>query len=478
MATTWIGQTIGNWRIDAKIGEGGCGQVFRGVDVMLDRPVALKVLHPRLASRTDIAERFRVEAHAMARLAHPNVATVYSFHREDEACVLVMEFVEGDTFEALLKREGPMPPARALPLIRQALDGVHHAHREGIVHRDLKATNLMLNGAGVVKVMDFGIAQVLGQGSQGDSRPVGTPEYMSPEQVRGEPLDGRADVYALGVLLFKLLTGRLPIRGDTPNDVLRAQLEDPPRPIRALAPALPEAVALVVERAMAKRSQERFADAAAFRAALEHLEHDFDATPGSGEPAAPERTHDGDTVSDADSEIAPTQVMWEPTPTRASRRRLVWAAGCSAAALLLGLVWMTQRAPGSGDTRSPRAQASASAPSPHRLPPLPQPPPVGFVEWPADLLSAGPPAILGPGDFAAIPRAPSLPDPISEPVAPPVEQASVDPPSVAPAKKARAPRVAKPQNRSVRNLPASAATTPPAAPEPVPERESGWVIRR
>ncbi len=472
MATTWIGQTIGNWRIDDKIGEGGCGQVFRGVDVMLDRPVALKVLHPRLASRSDIAERFRVEAHAMARLAHPNVATVYSFHREDEACVLVMEFVEGDTFEALLKREGPMPAQRALPLIRQALDGVHHAHREGIVHRDLKATNLMLNGAGVVKVMDFGIAQVLGQNGEGDSRPVGTPEYMSPEQVRGEPLDGRADVYALGVLLFKLLTGRLPIRGDTPNDVMRAQLEDPPRPIRVLAPTLPESVAVVVERAMAKRADDRFADAAAFREELERVEPD-----AKTEPPEVVAEHPAEPSGDSDSEIGPTQVMWEPAvPRWPTRRRLLWTGAGGAAALAFVGLWLGQSGRVEATAQEPPT-APASTLSRHRLPPLPQPPPVGFTQWPDHTPTAAHPATLGPLDFAAIPVAPTLPEPIHEPVPTP-PQASGETPSAVPVKKERAPRVAKPQNRVVRNPPARSATTPPAAPEPVPERDSGWVIRR
>jgi serine/threonine-protein kinase len=483
LAIDWLGQTIGNWRIDEKIGEGGCGQVFRGVDVMLDRQVAVKVLQPRLAERSDVAERFRVEAHAMARLSHPNVATLYSFHRESDTYVMVMEFVEGETFEALLKREGPMAAERAVPLLLQALDGVGHAHRGGIVHRDLKATNLMLNEAGVVKVMDFGIAQVFGEAaSQTASRPVGTPEYMSPEQVRGEALDGRADVYALGVLLFKLLTGRLPIRGDTPADVMRAQLDVAPRPIRTLAPTLSEPVAKAVERAMAKRADDRFADAGTFKAILEQ------AATAASAASDPNATPQSPGVEeDLDSDVGPTQVMLEPALSLGSTRKqkVVWGGiGSLAASALFGL-WFAQT--GRVDAQPSDAALDRAPHSPHRLPPLPALPPVGFVEWP---LGAGPLAGLEPprgvltqDDFASIPVAPSLPHTIAPrgaPEAPPASAAGERPPAEQ-AKKERAPRAAKPQNR-----PSMAEQTPvapavdPTRPEPGPSPDggSGWVIRR
>ncbi len=270
MSDSWIGKIVGNCRIERKIGEGGCGSVYRSVDLMLERPVAVKVLHGGLAARRDVSERFRSEAHTLARLSHPNVATLYSFHREEDTYLMVMEFVEGKTFDELIREHGYLSQERAIPLFCQALDGIHHAHQAGVIHRDLKGSNVMRNAQGVVKVMDFGIARALWSPelTQAD-HPLGTPEYMSPEQVGAEEIDARADIYSLGVLLFKMLTGRLPFTGDSPYDIMRAQVDQLPPSVRDHVPEIAPAVDEVILRALAKDRSERFESAGALRCALE-----------------------------------------------------------------------------------------------------------------------------------------------------------------------------------------------------------------
>src|SRR5499427_9767867 len=212
-----IGNLIGNnYKITEKIGEGGMGSVYKGVDVMLEREVAIKVLRPELARQPDIVERFRSEAVTLAKLNHPNIATLFSFLRQGEDFFMVMEFVRGQTLDNLIRRSGAMPCDRAIGLFCQALEGIDHAHRMGIVHRDIKPANMMLTENGTLKVMDFGIARVLGTSRmtrQGNI--VGTIEYMSPEAIQGQEVDLRTDIYSLGILLYELLTGRLPFDSDT-----------------------------------------------------------------------------------------------------------------------------------------------------------------------------------------------------------------------------------------------------------------------
>jgi serine/threonine-protein kinase len=264
-----IGKTIGNYRIDEKLGEGGVGLVWRATDLVLDRPVALKVLRAEFAARDGVVERFRSEAVTLARLNHPNVATLYSFVCEGDLLMMVMEYVQGQTFEHLVHAFGPMRFQRALPLFFQALDGIEYAHDHGIVHRDIKASNVMLNHLGVVKVMDFGIARVLGSVhlTQHEHR-VGTPAFMAPEQIRGEEADVRSDVYSLGLLLYLLLTGKAPFSAKSDYELCRMHLEEAPPSPRAVAGDIPDAVERAVLRTLAKAPAERFETVRELRAAL------------------------------------------------------------------------------------------------------------------------------------------------------------------------------------------------------------------
>jgi serine/threonine-protein kinase len=463
---SWIGRTVGNCRIEEKIGEGGCGEVYRGVDLMLDRSVAIKILHPRLASRRDLAERFRSEALTLARLSHPNVATLYSFHQEGDASLMVMEFVRGKTFDALLRERGRMSPDEALPLFLQALDGIEHAHALGVIHRDLKGSNVMRADSGGVKVMDFGIARALGSPglTQGD-HPIGTPEYMPPEQVRAEEIDARADVYALGALLFKMLTGRLPFTGKSHFDVLRAQVEEAPPALRELVPDLPPALEAAVARALAKSPADRFQSVAELRRAIEEA---------SGVAARlPE-------------EDAPTQVLPRREPTRAETTLedprtptleiaharpspLRLGVGALAVALTLLLVWLGLR-----DAPREASQPPASlAETPAETDPALEAPLAGGI--PADL-EAGP---APPGPEVG-PATATAAEPAPETAPRPAPRARPRPggrrTAVASAPKAAAPSASEPGPRSGSGWRRETSPTGPRAADEEPRDR--WLIRR
>jgi serine/threonine-protein kinase len=257
-----IGQTIGKYRVDALIGRGGMGTVYRATDETLNREVALKVLNAEL-NDPEIARRFRAEAVTVARLSHPGIATIYEFFQHEGQWLMVMEFVRGETLERLVSRIGPLSAYRAAELCMQALAALAHAHGLGVVHRDLKPANLMLNDTGVVKVMDFGIARVSGSEHLTHAGfMMGTPAYMAPEQVMGSSVDARADLYAMGVVFYRLVTGKLPFKGDTAFAMAQSQVNDPPTPVMLARPDLPPWVEPIVARALAKQPQERFQTAA------------------------------------------------------------------------------------------------------------------------------------------------------------------------------------------------------------------------
>ena len=285
----------GRYRIGELIGRGGMADVFRGEDLRLHRPVAVKLMRRDLARDPHFQARFRKEARSAASLNHPSIVSVYDTGEvslEDglhpvDCPFLVMELVSGRTLREILHAEGAVGTDRAVAWTRGVLEALEHAHEEGIVHRDVKPANVMVTETGAVKVMDFGIAHALADTSATTSQTqavVGTALYLAPEQATGRTVDGRADLYAAGCLLFELLTGRPPFTGDTPLAVAYQHVrEEPPAP-SDVDPDLPPAFDPVVLRALRKDPQDRFPTGAAFLAALEEAAADPHAAPGRHTP--------------------------------------------------------------------------------------------------------------------------------------------------------------------------------------------------
>src|SRR3989442_15337755 len=276
-----IGRQVATYRVDAKLGEGGMGVVYRAVDVTLDRPVALKLLSTDLARDPDLIERFRAEAKAQANLNHTNIATLYSFLQVEGTSLIVMEYVDGETFDQMIRRRGPIPHEESVPLFKQALLGIGFAHRMGIIHRDIKPGNLMVNRHRIVKVMDFGIAKVLGgRRLTRTGMQVGTVLYMSPEQIRNARVDIRADIYSLGVTLYEMLSGHVPFDSDSDFEVMSDHVSTPPVPPTRHYPYIPPGIEGAVLRALEKDPDARFQTVEEFGAALEHIEGAREVAPG------------------------------------------------------------------------------------------------------------------------------------------------------------------------------------------------------
>jgi serine/threonine-protein kinase len=262
------GQIIGKYRIVERVGKGGMGTVYRARDETLSRDVAIKILNPEL-NEPELARRFRSEAVTVARLNHPGIATVFDLFQHDDRWLMAMEFVHGETLDALVERVGALSVDRAVELMTQALAALHYAHGVGVVHRDLKPANLMLSESGVVKIMDFGIARVIGSEHMTTTGlTMGTPAYMAPEQVLGREVDARADLYAMGVVFYRLVTAKLPFAGATPFAIAHSQVQDAPTPVRISREDLPHWIEDVIAHALEKRPEARFQTAQALADAI------------------------------------------------------------------------------------------------------------------------------------------------------------------------------------------------------------------
>jgi tRNA A-37 threonylcarbamoyl transferase component Bud32 len=341
----------GRYLLEAEIASGGMGTVWRARDEVLGRPVAVKVLHERLARDPDLLDRFRREAVAAARLSHPAVVRVFDTGIDDGVCYIVMELFEGRTLESVLVEEGPLAPADAARIVRNVLLGLAHAHREGVVHRDVKPSNILIH-RNFVKVTDFGIAKAAFAGDDltTTGNLLGTARYLAPEQVTGEGVDHRADLYAAGIVLYEALTGRAPFEGDTHIATATMRLTKDPVPPGAMRSGIPRGLDAVVMGALAREPGRRFQSAEEMGAALDR------AIPGDGRPAA----------------FPQPEPRPEPEPRPSSIRSwfVIPLVVLLLAALAVGGVWLLGRLleegggePGPGEGARPEALEVAAAAS-------------------------------------------------------------------------------------------------------------------
>ncbi len=266
--STLVGRSLGQYRIVERIGAGGMATVFKAYQPTLDRYVAIKVLPAYHARDPIFVKRFVQEARSVAKLAHPNIVQIHDFGEQDNITYIVMEFVDGGTLKDRLKRA--LPPGEAVDFVIQAAEGLDCAHRNGIIHRDVKPANMLLRKDGHLLLSDFGIAKIL-EGTTHLTRVgtgIGTPQYMSPEQGMGQLVDRRSDIYSLGIVLFHCLTGRVPFTADSPLTITVKHMNEPLPVEKMTAEGVPQPVVQVVQKMTAKRPEERYQAADALVDAL------------------------------------------------------------------------------------------------------------------------------------------------------------------------------------------------------------------
>ncbi len=276
-----IGVTLGNYRVLEMLGQGGMAKVYKAHQETLDRDVAIKVLPPWYAADRSFVERFNLEAKLVARLSHPNIVTVHDANEQNGHLYIVMQLVDGGTLKQRLdqiQQEGRvMGIDEVVSIFTQLADALAYAHAEGIIHRDIKPVNVLMDRSGRPILSDFGIAKVLASTQENLTRPgagVGTPEYMSPEQCQGGAVDGRADIYALGVMLFETQTGRTPFSGNNYPALAHSHIYEPPPHPGSINPNISPAIEYIILTALMKNPQQRYQTAhdmaEALRKALEH----------------------------------------------------------------------------------------------------------------------------------------------------------------------------------------------------------------
>jgi eukaryotic-like serine/threonine-protein kinase len=348
----FIGRDIleGQFHILQKIGSGGMGAVYKASQPEMNRTVAVKILHPKLANRKDLVSRFRREARAMSHLNHPNTVKVFLYGElEDGSLYIVMEFLEGRNVHQTVRKEGPLSWERALPVLIQVCGALEEAHQKGIVHRDLKPENIFLcNNAGLEdypKVLDFGLAKV----TEREMRPgsiiltqegmvFGTPEFMSPEQAQGKVLDARSDIYSLSVILYEALTGKLPFDARTPMEYIQHHVASKPIDLHVRVPekTFPDGLGSVLAKAMEKKPEDRYQSAADFARALQPF------VPGSRALSEVLPPPTNSPVPPATNSITPSldgeKTLVDPKPPVRRPPTLGMMLGVAAACLVLGVV--------------------------------------------------------------------------------------------------------------------------------------------
>ncbi|MDY6794834.1 MAG: Stk1 family PASTA domain-containing Ser/Thr kinase [Actinomycetota bacterium] len=331
------------YRLKERIGSGGMADVFVADDLLLGREVAVKVLHPQYASDSSFIQRFRHEAQAAANLNHPNIVSIYDWGNEGDLYYIVMEYVEGRNLKEILTSEGRFLPERAAEIAAEICAALQFAHRHNLVHRDIKPHNVVVTNMGQVKVMDFGIARAgTGEGITQTGMVMGTPQYISPEQAQGLAVDGRSDIYSLGVVLYEMLTGRVPFDDTNPVTVAYKQVREDPVPPSVIDPEIPPTLEAIAMKSMAKNPANRYQTAHELKADLLRF---LEGMPVSATPVLPDTTRAG---------AVPAAPLPEPGPRG---RRWIWAVVAAVAALvILGIVLALVLGGGGGKVEVPNLE--------------------------------------------------------------------------------------------------------------------------
>lgn len=281
-------QKLGKYEIIEEIGRGGFAVVYKARDTALNRTVALNVLAPHLLWDPSFIARFRQEAQVVASLKHPNIAIIYDIDEVEGRLYIAMEYVPGRPLSRIIEEQGVLPLEDVIPILQQMASALEYAHAHGLVHRDVRSSNIIVGDDGHVTLTDFGLVKALqSSGLTSEDKVTGTPEYMSPEQAESKPVDGRSDLYSLGIVAYEMLCGSVPFKGDSTPSTLYAQVHMPPPPLRDLAPDLPQRLEEIIGKMLAKAPRDRFQTADELTADLDGLKATL------GEPSPPE-AEDGD----------------------------------------------------------------------------------------------------------------------------------------------------------------------------------------
>ncbi|MBI5563675.1 MAG: protein kinase [Chloroflexi bacterium] len=394
------------YRLLAQVASGGMAVVYKAHDLTLNRVVAVKILRENFADDSGFRARFQSEAQAAANLAHPNIVTVYDYGQDGNRAYIVMEFVEGRDLKSVIRAESPLPMDRAIDLMAQACAALGHAHRAGLVHCDVKPQNLIVTPDGRLKVTDFGIARAISQSLPQNVETVwGTPHYFSPEQAAGETPTPASDAYSLGVVMYEMLSGRLPFDADNHTDLAMQHLQDEPPPLTAINPAVPIQIEQIINRVMAKDPAARYRTADQFGRALMDYRRMADQMTGLQNAVPINVGSNSTTVGAAARPIAPA--------APAGTDWLGWILGALAAIAVIGLIpllFLVLRA----YSAPPPVEAGALTPSPNptavgeaTLPPFAEqvliPKFVGLTQKDAEQLAGttGLQLVIGPGRFDA-----------------------------------------------------------------------------
>jgi eukaryotic-like serine/threonine-protein kinase len=523
-----IGTTVGDYQVVAVLGSGGMGKVYKVRNLISDRMEAMKVLLPNLSADQELAERFMREIKVQASLNHPNIASLHTAQRIDNQLLMIMEFVEGFTIEALM-RQGRIPLPHAVDYAMQVLAALAYAHPRGVIHRDIKPANMMLTPQGVIKLMDFGIAKISDQHLTQTGKTVGSLFYMSPEQIRGDShIDARSDLYSLGISLYEMATGRRPFEGESDYSIMAAHLQQQPPPPLQIDPSLPEALSDIILMSLAKDPGKRFQTADAFRAALGSAANQLGAGAAAGaaagapmfqgyapppssaqtatlpkHPTAPTMQQVGLMYPPPQPQPSPTHpsqprmgsmppppAPWQfqpmpPPPAQAPRGHrglymvigsLVTVGVLVAAALYLPKLWKTGASEKAATTQvaqvTPSAQQPPSQTQRQQQPAaVPVTPTQASPKEPYPPPPTAPPSVTAPQVRVQNPQPPQkpptrTPEPLHPQSTPPVVASPV-PARPQPQPPVPQPQATMPQPHAPRTQPSS----PPPSPDPIPNRQ-------